>query len=106
MFGYRLVRLIGCVVVALWSWVAPACNVPVFRYALERWDADAYQIVVFYNAPLSVEQQAVVGALEQRWQDGLANLTVNNVDLAHDVPPPLRELWAAQKSPEIGRAHV
>ena len=101
MFGYRLVRLIGCVVVALWSWVAPACNVPVFRYALERWDADAYQIVVFYNAPLSVEQQAVVGALEQRGQDGLANLTVNNVDLAHDVPPPLRELWAAQKSPAL-----
>ena len=80
MFGYRLVRPIGCLVAALWSWVAPACNVPVFRYALERWDADAYQIVVFYNDPLSAEQQALLETLEKQGQDGLANLTVNNVD--------------------------
>ncbi|MCX6929282.1 MAG: hypothetical protein NT154_39590 [Verrucomicrobia bacterium] len=101
MFGYRLVRSIGCLVAALWTPVAPACNVPVFRYALERWEADPYQIVVFHNEPLAAEQQALVEMMEKRGQDGLANLAVNRVDLAHEVPLPLRELWDTQKNPAL-----
>jgi hypothetical protein len=27
-----------------------ACNVPAFRYALERWPADAYQVLVYHRA--------------------------------------------------------
>ena len=99
MFGYRLVRLIGCVVVALWSWVAPACNVPVFRYALERWEADPYEIVVFHREPLSVEQEVILAGMEKAGRDGTANLTVNRVNLAGEVPPPLRLLWNAQENP-------
>ena len=40
------------------SSAAQACSVPVFRYALERWPADAYRLVIFHNGPLSAEQQA------------------------------------------------
>jgi hypothetical protein len=42
---------------------AQACNVPVFRYALERWPADPYQVAVFHRGPLSSEDQALVKAL-------------------------------------------
>ena len=31
---------------------APGCSVPVFRYALERWGPDLYELVVFHEAPL------------------------------------------------------
>ena len=31
------------------SGLALACSVPVFRYALERWDASPYALVVFHR---------------------------------------------------------
>ena len=37
------------------SWVSAAalpCNIPVFRYALERWPSDDYQLVVYHKGPL------------------------------------------------------
>ena len=42
---------------------ATACQVPVFRYALERWAADTYRLAVFHNGPLSDEQQDVVASV-------------------------------------------
>lgn len=44
---------------------AVACNVPVFRYALERWRSDAYQLVVVHKGPLGEADQAKVDALRQ-----------------------------------------
>ena len=35
-----------------------ACNVPVFRYALERWHADPYEVILFHDRPLSPKEQA------------------------------------------------
>ncbi len=97
--GYRLLRLAGCLVPALWGWAAPACNVPVFRYALERWEADSYQIVVFLEGPLTAPQQALLKKLEKGVTDPAANLTLTTVDLTREAPRPLRALWSAQKNP-------
>ena len=33
--------------------MASACNVPVFRYALERWRVDRYRVVLFHRGPLA-----------------------------------------------------
>ena len=41
-----------------------ACNIPVFRYALERWRPEVYQAYVFHNGPLTTEQAALVKTLE------------------------------------------
>ena len=73
-----------------------ACNVPVFRYALERWAADAYEIVVFHREPLSTNQQALVAALEKTANDLLANLAVERANLGGDVPELLQALWKTQ----------
>jgi hypothetical protein len=40
-----------------------ACNTPVFRYALERWEASPYLVVVCFNGTLTPEQEKRVEAL-------------------------------------------
>ena len=73
-----------------------ACSVPVFRYALERWAADAYEVVVFQREPLTTNQQALVVALEKTANDLLANLSVERVNLGGEVPELLQALWKTQ----------
>jgi hypothetical protein len=99
MFGHRFIRPAVLVTATFCTMVAIACNVPVFRYALERWEVDPYEIVVFQRKPLSAEQDALLAGMEKAGRDGLANLTVNRVNLAGEVPAPLRSLWDVQKNP-------
>ncbi len=67
-----------------------ACNVPVFRYALERWQPEPYEAVIFHRGPLSDADRAAVAALEKAREELHANL---NVALA-DVDFPLGRLPA------------
>jgi hypothetical protein len=60
---------------------APACDIPVFRYALVHWPADAYEAIVYHYGPLGSEETAVVETLERHARDPL-NLRVRRVDLA------------------------
>ncbi|MFH1744460.1 MAG: hypothetical protein ABIH23_36110 [bacterium] len=61
-----------------------ACDVPVFRYALERWPADLYEAIVIHGEALSAEDKAMVDRLEEAARDGGAqcNYSVQLVDLA------------------------
>jgi hypothetical protein len=85
----------------------PACNIPVFRYALERWradrDDDAYQVFIFHRGPLSDTDRKVVESLRQfgEGERALAHLRVETVDLAGEVPAPLNRLWQAQVKPSL-----
>lgn len=101
MLSYRLFcQTAGALIAAmLWTSAAPACNVPVFRYALERWQADPYEIVVFHSAPLTQEQQALVEHMEKTSQDRLANLVVTRAGLAGELPQSLRALWNSLENP-------
>lgn len=99
--GSRFLRPAVIGAVALWTLAAIACNVPVFRYALERWEADPYEVLVFHRGPLSAEQQALLEQLEQAGRDRLANLAVSRVDLNAEVPPPLRAVLDAQDNPSF-----
>jgi hypothetical protein len=74
---------------------ARACSVPVFRYALEHWDASPFRAFVFHRGPLSEEEKA--GA-RKFGGDGLAgklhaNISIRTVDLDQDPPPELLDLW-------------
>lgn len=74
---------------------AHACSVPVFRYALEKWPADAYQAAVFHRGPLTAAQHALVQELSL---EGLAgklhvNVAVESVDLGQNPPPASLERW-------------
>ena len=61
-----------------------ACNVPVFRYALERWQPDSCKLTVFYRGSLSASDAAIVDELigQTSGSGGWANATVVRVDLS------------------------
>ena len=74
---------------------ARACSVPVFRYALEHWNAAPFEAFVFHRGPLTDAQRA---AMRELGKDGLAgklrvNISVRDVDLDHEPPPDEVELW-------------
>lgn len=77
-----------------------ACSVPVFRYALERWQADPYEVVIFHRGEMTTEQQAAADQLSSHGRAGKihANLRLTLVDLAADPDPKLVKLWEEQKT--------
>jgi hypothetical protein len=74
---------------------ALACNVPVFRYALERWQNDLYHVVVFHKGELSADDKKRVDEIGQRstLEGGTANLEVTTVDVAQPFEPGFEDLW-------------
>ncbi len=72
-----LLSLLACAVSA---W---ACSVPVFRYALEHWEADPFEAVVTQPAKLSDAAQEQLNALEQSG----ANLKVRTIVSAEATEP-------------------
>ena len=91
--GFVLLMLFGgC---AAFPLPAAACSIPVFRYALERWAPDFYEVAVFYRGALSAEDRRRLDGLEERSlrNDGAANLDVAACNLDGKVPSDLAQLW-------------
>ncbi|MEZ6126542.1 MAG: hypothetical protein R3C49_25755 [Planctomycetaceae bacterium] len=57
---YTVLLLIGLAAIAS---PLQACNVPVFRYALERWQTDSSEVIVFHDGEFSQTQQEEVREL-------------------------------------------
>ncbi len=93
---YR-VSIQTCVVVAvaLTATIAIACNVPVFRYALERWRPDLCQVIVFHDAEFSEAQETILRSLEKDAIDngGTANAEIVRSHIGSDKDVQRRELW-------------
>jgi hypothetical protein len=76
--------------------LAPACAVPVFRYALERWEGDPFQLVVFHRGALEASLNQAVHELEPKMEDrqGMQiNWRVVHVDVSKPVSPLWADLW-------------
>src|SRR5437773_9807329 len=58
------------------------CSIPVFRYALERWPAAPYDVVVFHRGALTEEARSALNVLRQAG----ANIEVDRIDVAEPVP--------------------
>lgn len=70
--------------------VAQACSIPVFRYALERWELTPYEFVVFHKDPLDADAKAVVQSIS----DGpTANYRVETIDVSKEIPKLYRPLF-------------
>ncbi len=84
---------------ALISSAAYACNIPVFRYALERWQPDVCELIVFHDGPLTAEQQAWIRTFQSQSADkgGDANTDVRLSNVAAEIQPALKALWAGLK---------
>ncbi len=81
--------------VLLTASVALGCNVPVFRYALERWPADLYELVVLHDGELDSKQVELVESLRQqsRSQGGLGNFNLRTIEVAKIQDQLLADLW-------------
>lgn len=75
---------------------AYACKVPVFRYALERWNPDKFQVLVLSAGELQPEQLALLDPLtEKSGATGRTELKV--IDVAKSNDPAAMELWNKHK---------
>ncbi len=74
---------------------------PVFRYALERWPADSYEILVFSRGELPTKERAVVDWIQEHGsagQEGVANCRVGVIDLDGQLDPYAQAVWDKQSS--------
>lgn len=67
-----------------------ACNVPVFRYALERWRTDRFHLVLFHRGVLPDAEKALLKDLNDKLDAGGAapncDLTIIDLDRQGDEP--------------------
>ena len=77
------------------SHAALSCNVPVFRYALELWPADLYEVVVFYQGALTSEDRSNIDWLEKSSAINIPyyNYTVQAVDISSGISDTFRKIW-------------
>ena len=58
----RITAIALCIALAVAA-IAQACNVPVFRFALERWRPDAYRLTVFHRGALTPSDRELLQTL-------------------------------------------
>ncbi len=88
---------------AICTCLASACDVPVFRYALERWASAPYELVVLHRGPLSGGARNVFARLDGDSDEGIPhpNLRVRTVDLAQPGDPSPKQVWREMGRPEL-----
>src|SRR5262245_6459362 len=79
--GYCARALFGTTAVALLLSASdcPACNIPVFRFALENWQPEAYRFVILHNGARTPSQQKLLRWLEEQ-AESRANILVQRVE--------------------------
>jgi hypothetical protein len=71
------------------------CTIPVYRYALERWDLATYELLVYHRGPLPKDLAAAVS----HWQQpGRGNLEVVPIDLDGKVSAEQQRVWKEQEA--------
>ena len=101
-FSCRFVGMV-CLLAGL-AGLALACDTPVYRYAMYRWEPAPYEIYYFHDKPLD-EQAAQVQKLVEaasRSEEKPANLFFVAVSLTDDpelkkIPPDVRKAWQDQQ---------
>lgn len=63
--------------------LAHACSIPVFRYALERWELTPYEVVVFHKGPLEANAKTLLDAIANG--PPTANVRVETVDVTGPI---------------------
>lgn len=80
---------------AAFPFVLDACNVPVFRYALEHWSPDLYRGTIFHTGELSDADRQLIADLSQSTDSRRVNLQMRVVSVDDIENPADRALLAA-----------
>ncbi len=71
---------------------ARACDVPVYRYALEHWNPDPYLVVILHHGPMDAAARAIADNLEKQSRENLrANFDLQTIDADHPANDSERE---------------
>ncbi|MCA9126072.1 MAG: hypothetical protein KDB22_03265 [Planctomycetales bacterium] len=92
---------LGSLAVALVCSGALACNIPVFRYALERWRTDVTEIVVLLDEPLTEAQSQELAKLGYRPGEPANQsrpVTFRLVETHQDLSAEDQSLWNSVKA--------
>lgn len=82
---------------------ARACEIPVYQYALENWEADVYEVTVFHRGEFSDADRDAVSLLREAadYRGGSGNLVVQTVDLAENPDAIMLQRWREQAGTEL-----
>jgi hypothetical protein len=72
---------------------------PVFRHALERWQASDYEIVVFHRGAPDDDAQRLIDQLRAAPARNYANIEVKPVDVSGRMDAAMEDLWTCQTNP-------
>ena len=104
MIGWQILALLGSLA---WWGPARACDTPVYRYAMYRWEPAPYEVFFFHNGPIDAAHARLNGLIQtaQSAADKPANITLLPVDLSQDadlktVPRQVREAWTSHQAPQ------
>lgn len=84
-----------CLVLVSGAFVIPqstqGCTIPVFRYALEKWELTKYEILVFHKGPVPED----VARELKKWEDATnkANIEITAVNLDEKLTKPQQRIW-------------
>ncbi|MEK6237266.1 MAG: hypothetical protein N2C14_21355, partial [Planctomycetales bacterium] len=86
------------VIVLTVAFPAFACSVPVYRYALERWDPDSYLVMIYHKGPLDAELKAIVDKAKAAAaaEPNYANIEVETIDLDSKMDKFQQQVWDGQ----------
>jgi hypothetical protein len=73
--------------------VVHACNVPVFRYALENWRPDSYRVTLFHRGPLNESERALIEPLIAEMEASRINLAFRTADVSDFTEDEDRQLF-------------
>lgn len=97
MLPFRQQRLAAVWAVALWLAAAHAegCSIPVFRYALERWQSDPYEVLIYHRGELTPADAELLDRLHPEPIPGepRPNTALVRVNLAGTVRPEFAAIW-------------
>ncbi len=74
-----------------------ACPIPVFKYAMEFWESDLYEVFIFYEGEFSKEEQDIIDMLEEAVYSNNppVNIKVSKIDLTQ-TPNENHPIWREQ----------
>lgn len=96
----HLVLALAIFAIAFASPITSACNVPVFRYALERWPVDAYEVYIFHKGPLDEAALKTVESLElklDKYEFQSQPYFIETVDVDSEMPAHIKAHHDAAK---------
>jgi hypothetical protein len=87
---------------------ALACDTPVYRYAMYRWEATPYELYYFHRKAPSAEAAEIQEMVDRASRDkkARANVVYLPVNLDEDeklvnVPADVKQAWEAQENPQV-----